>query len=55
MISTGIGRDSRGNDRVRNNDSVRHKRRHDVRELLRRIQKLPTVPADPSNRSGFSY
>ena len=50
-----IGRDSQGNDRARNNDSVRHKRRHDVRVLLRRIPKLPTVPTDPPNKPLFSY
>ena len=55
MISTDIGRSNKGNDHGRNNDSVRRRRRHDVRELLRRIPKLPTDPPDPSNKSEFSY
>jgi len=55
MISTDIARDNKDNDRSRKNDSVRHKPRHDVREPLRRIPKLPTVPADPPNISEFSY
>jgi len=46
-----IGRDSKGNDRGRNNDSARHKHRHGVRELLRRIQRLPAAPTDPPNKS----
>ncbi len=49
-----IGRDSKGSDRARNNDSVRHKRRHGVRVLLRRIPKLPTAPTDPPNKPLFS-
>jgi len=58
MISSdgpSIGRDSKGNVRARSNDSVRHKRRHDVRALGQRIQKLPTVPTDPPNKPLFSY
>jgi hypothetical protein len=54
MISSDVpnsGRDRTGNDRVRSNDSVRHKRHHGVRVLLRRIQKLPIAPKDPPNKS----
>src|SRR5262245_7955203 len=55
MISTDIGRNDKGNDYGHNNDSVRRRHRRDVRELLRRIPKWPTVPADPPNKSEFSY
>jgi hypothetical protein len=58
MFNTDVpntGRDNKDNDRSRKNDNVRRKRHHGVRELLRRIPKLPTVPADPPNKSEFSY
>lgn len=54
MISSdapSIGRDSKGNGRARNSDSVRHKHRHGVRVLLRRIQRLPTASTDPPNHN----
>jgi hypothetical protein len=50
-----IGHDNKGSDRGRKCDSVRHKRHHDVRELLRRIRKWPTAPSDPPHKSEFSY
>ena len=36
-------------------DNARRKHRHDVRELLRRTRKSPTVPPAPPNKLEFSY